>query len=251
MTEVKDKDFWQKEHKMLWKLFDKLPGEVDQGKFPRSSLRDFEDECHTLSKYLRGKAFSDLYSPEETKQLESNANVLGYSPDKGIHAWFDKRKKEKKDKFFKTRSPSLSDRKNTEKDEIACVKKFYENKGRHYSQIKKDKENSPTDIIVEEHYQVTHFQTEAVGTLYKGDEYFGEAKTPEELKKNIKEVIDRKEPKSSPGIILLIDSYYPSSDEESLKAAIAGLSVSSSFEEIYIVTPKCNLPIKSKNIGLG
>lgn len=252
MAEIKEKDFWGKEHKILWESFDRLQDEVKQYEFPARLLKDFEDECMTLHNFFMGKSFPDFFPPEKMKQLESEVRALGYSTDKGVRNWFKNRKKEKECSFYKNRTLPLSKRGNKEEGEKACVKKFYENKGQCLkdSQVKTTSKDSPVDVIVVEEggkevkFQVTIFLRKIEGQLLKGDSPLFEV-NPEEIRKEVIEVIKDKEPKSVPDIKLLLYSWLLRDDKELLERAVTELTVNSSFREIYIVTPEHNIPVKT------
>lgn len=252
MTEIKEKDFWEKEHKIMWESFDRLQDEVKQYEFPAWLLKDFEEKCWTLSNFFMGKSFPDLFPPEKMNQLESEVRALGYSPDKGVRNWFKNRKKKKERSFYVNRTLPSSKRKDKKAEEKAWVKRFYENKGQYLedSQIETPPEDSPVDVIVKDggkevSFQVTFLQKEIEGQLLKGDMVLFEV-NPEKIRTEIIKIINDKEFKSGTDIILLLCSSLLSYDKEPLERAVAGLPlINSSFRKIYIVTFHYNIPVKT------
>lgn len=250
MTKVIDKDFWEKEDKMLWKLVEKLQEEVKKNKTPLWVESKLMGEYPILSRFFISKISED--TPEMKLELESKANGLGYSATRGIQAWFAERKKELKKEFHQDMTQRLPrrDKKIKETEEAACVKRFFKNRGQSLeeSQLITPAEDSPVDVTVELHFQVTNLERERVGRLSQGDIVLGTSPSPEGIRREILEVIEDKEPKSRPYIILLLNLrplLYDEEEEKILERAVAELQINSSFKEIHIVTPRRNIPIKT------
>lgn len=237
-----DKDFWKKEEHMLRELFEKLQKETV---FVREQL---EKECITLQDSFLSKIFPERFLSKR-EELESKVRDLRYSANNGVQAWFKKRIKELRKEFHVNRTEPLSPIKDKIKVEKDCVMKFYKNKGQSLEELHLEipPEDSPIDIIaiMEDGkrlpFQVTVLPKEKVGNLLKGDIVSVGDETLKEIQNLIKRAVEDKEPKSSANIILLLPSTLL--DEEDLKRAITGLSVNSSFKEIYIVTEHLNIPL--------
>lgn len=250
MVKTKDENLWREEYDMLCKLLKELEQE---GSFPNYMLSSIEDECNTLREFLLSKPFPRRFTPEEIQQLESKVRTLGYSPKKGVHDWFNKRKVEKKKEFHETYTRRLPKR-NKQAEEIGCVKTFYRNKGVYLddSQIKPGDDANGIDVTVEEssretHFQVTYLLPKDVGQLSKGDFILHDAlNRRKEIKDSIGKILKHKEDKSRSDIILLLDARIPILIEEleDLKHIIPQLSIKSSFDEIYIVTSNDNVPVR-------
>lgn len=132
------------------------------------------------------------------------------------------------------------------------VKRFYEHNKRclEDSQIKIPPENDPVDITVKEgdqkvNYQVTLFRNvERVALAFKKVNYWV---NKEDIKEDIIKAIKDKELKTGgrTDLILLLFTLFPVEDIKDYESAVAGLSINSSFKEIYIVTPRCNISVKT------
>lgn len=132
------------------------------------------------------------------------------------------------------------------------MKRFYEHNKRclEDSQIKIPPENDPVDITVKEgdqkvNYQVTLFRNvERVALAFKKVNYWV---NKEDIKEDIIKAIKDKELKTGgrTDLILLLFTLFPVEDIKDYESAVAGLSINSSFKEIYIVTPRCNISVKT------
>lgn len=250
MVKVKDENLWREEYDILCKL----PKELEQeGNFPNYMLYSIKNECNTLRKFLLSKPFPHRFTPEEIQQLESKVRALGYSSNRGVHDWFNKRKIEKKKEFHKTYTRRLPKR-NKQAEERGCVKTFYRNKGicLDDSKIKSGGDANGIDVTVEEssretHFQVTYLLPKDVGQLSKGDFILHDVSNRlKEIEDSIGKILKHKENKSRPDVILLLDACTPILIEEleDLNRIVDRLPSKSSFDEIYIVTPKDNIPVR-------
>lgn len=257
MTQLPDINFWKEEQKGLGESLRKLKDEIDMLKKPCFFWDALEEECNTLQKFFSTKIVpTGCYSSEQSKQLESEARALGYDHTKGVKAWLDKRIQEEKGKLFKKQKEYPPTKVEGER---ATVKRFYKNNGRSLKDeqiIVPQKKNFPVDVditVVEEgkevHYQVTLFRRKTEGALLEFRMVSYEVKL-EDFQKDIIETIkdkelrikDREELKSRSDIILLLYSLFP--EEKYVEKAVTGLSIDSSFREIYVVMPNRNISVK-------
>lgn len=259
MTKETDKEFFKEEINKLCKCFTELEKyypelgkDVDHPKINFTSFREMKAELKKLNKFLLGKAH-DIHPLGGMEQLESEVRALGYSPTMGIHAWFKKRLEDRKKithescKRFKPSSKI--------EGEIACVRKFCENKGQCLkdSQIIPEPENSPIDVIVKEdgretYFQVTYIQREEEKALSSWGGYCGKGETPEEIGKEIEKVIKEKGLKlgGRKDITLLLVAFSSPIPVEHLEQAVTKLSIFPPFKEIYIVMLGRNFPIRTR-----